>query len=354
VPGLACVAASVSAAPTETGYARAVLDAFTPFPALRSLDLSFADSLELNNDDVTALADLSALTSLRLSNISLPATTDCGRLSSLTALRELGLVHNSKVSALMVGDAHLRVLGTLTGLQQLALQGRMCSATDDGLLALSGLSRLSALAISWVPWQSQISQRAALQLLGSLRMLTSLQLGGAELLLPSTPYSGSGGGSAAPLPPQLAEFGAAAGNGGVTIPPGVLGIGLAGGGGQGHSLVAAAVAAVSRADSSRSGGGTGPLASLGLGGHHGEHMRSVLSSKATSLSVFKLQFNCCGTGVEKVCVLAAPPAGASAALICNCAHQLHTMNRVQTPLSQPAPALSVRRRCSRLVTCAAH
>lgn len=62
------------------------------------------------------------------------------------------------MSALLVGDPHLSVLGRMTGLTDLVLQGRMCSASDSGLLALSGLTSLHSLAISWVPWQSQITQ----------------------------------------------------------------------------------------------------------------------------------------------------------------------------------------------------
>jgi hypothetical protein len=46
----------------------------------------------------------------------------------------------------------------MSGLTDLVLQGRMCSASDSGLLALSGLTNLHSLAISWVPWQSQITQ----------------------------------------------------------------------------------------------------------------------------------------------------------------------------------------------------
>jgi hypothetical protein len=46
----------------------------------------------------------------------------------------------------------------MSALTDLVLQGRMCSASDSGLLALSGLTRLHSLAISWVPWQSQITQ----------------------------------------------------------------------------------------------------------------------------------------------------------------------------------------------------
>lgn len=57
-----------------------------------------------------------------------------------------------------------QVLGRMPGLTALILQGRMCSANDDGLLCLTGLSNLASLAISWVPWQSQISQVRALLL----------------------------------------------------------------------------------------------------------------------------------------------------------------------------------------------
>jgi hypothetical protein len=32
-------------------------------------------------------------------------------------------------------------------------------------------------------------------------------------------------------------------------------------------------------------------------------MRSMLLAKAADLEQFKLQFNCCGTGVEKVCTI---------------------------------------------------
>jgi hypothetical protein len=94
-------------------------------------------------------------------NISLAAGTDSRPLLQLKQLQELSLIHHSKVSALLVGDSHLHVLGGVTGLTDLVLQGRMCSASDNGLLALAGLSRLQSLAISWVPWQSQITQVGA-------------------------------------------------------------------------------------------------------------------------------------------------------------------------------------------------
>lgn len=67
-------------------------------------------------------------------------------------------VLTAQVSALLVGDSHLSVLGRMSALTDLVLQGRMCSASDSGLLALSGLTHLHSLAISWVPWQSQITQ----------------------------------------------------------------------------------------------------------------------------------------------------------------------------------------------------
>lgn len=125
-----------------------------------------------------------------------------------------------------------------------------------------------------------LSQRAALQLLAGLPHLKSLQLGGAELLLPSTPYYPA----AAPPAPTPAPGDNA-----------ILGIGLAG---QQQGLIAAAVAAVAggRSDSPRSAATAGAIVAAA----HGDHMRSVLAGKANDLATFKLQFNCCGTGVEKV------------------------------------------------------
>jgi len=128
------------------------------FPVLKSLDVKFHDSREITSDDMTQLACLTALTRLHLHNISLAAATDSTPLLQLQGLQELSLVHHSKVSALLVGDNHLTVLGRMTALTDLVLQGRMCSASDSGLLALAELTRLHSLAISWVPWQSQITQ----------------------------------------------------------------------------------------------------------------------------------------------------------------------------------------------------
>jgi Leucine-rich repeat (LRR) protein len=157
MPGLSGVHASVAAG-SDPAYTSACLQDLQAFQNLRQLELSFADSQELSAADIMQLASLKGLTTLRLSNVSLSAAADSSPLTALQGLQELSLIHHSKVSALMVGDSHLQVLGKLAGLQSLVLQGRMCSATDEGLLALSGLGSLSSLSISWVPWQSQITQ----------------------------------------------------------------------------------------------------------------------------------------------------------------------------------------------------
>lgn len=41
-------------------------------------------------------------------------------------------------------------------------------------------------------------------------------------------------------------------------------------------------------------------AAAALAGNQTELMRAMLLAKAADLQQFKLQFNCCGTGVEKV------------------------------------------------------
>lgn len=160
MPGLSGLQANVAAG-SDTAYTSTCLQDILAFQNLRQLELAFADSQELATPDISQLASLRGLTALRLSNVSLGAAADSGPLSALQNLQELSLVHHSKVSALMVGDSHLQVLGKLAGLKSLVLQGRMCSATDEGLLALSGLAGLSSLSISWVPWQSQITQVSA-------------------------------------------------------------------------------------------------------------------------------------------------------------------------------------------------
>eukprot|EP00882_Tetradesmus_deserticola_P016890 GHRQ01018069.1.p2 GENE.GHRQ01018069.1~~GHRQ01018069.1.p2 ORF type:complete len:182 (+),score=65.03 GHRQ01018069.1:228-773(+) len=157
LPGLAGLNASVAAG-ADAAYTSACLQGLQAFHSLQQLELSFADSQTLSAADVVQLASLRGLSALRLCNVSLGAAADCSPLTSLQGLQDLSLVHHSKVSALMVGDSHLQVLGRLAGLRSLVLQGRMCSATDQGLLALSGLSSLSSLSLSWVPWQSQITQ----------------------------------------------------------------------------------------------------------------------------------------------------------------------------------------------------
>jgi hypothetical protein len=79
--------------------------------------------------------------------------------------------------------------------------------------------------------------------------------------------------------------------------------------GQQQGLIAAAVAAVAggaRADAApaRSAAGSAGGAAAAAGSlasqTQGEQMRSVLAAKSNDLQEFKLQFNCCGTGVEKV------------------------------------------------------
>jgi Leucine-rich repeat (LRR) protein len=128
---------------------------------LKQLEVKFSDSMELSSSDIQQLAALTHLSSLALSNVSLPASTDMSSITQLMCLQQLSLVHHSKVAALVVGDSHLAVLGQLTGLTELELQGRMCSATDQGLMALGSLVGLRNLSISWVPWQSQITQARA-------------------------------------------------------------------------------------------------------------------------------------------------------------------------------------------------
>ncbi|KAF6253885.1 hypothetical protein COO60DRAFT_1628088 [Scenedesmus sp. NREL 46B-D3] len=298
LPGLSGVNAGVTAG-SDSAYTSACLQDLLAFQNLRQLELSFADSQELGAADIAQLASLTGLSALRLCNVSLSAAADSSPLTALQGLQDLSLVHHSKVSALMVGDGHLQVLGRLAGLQSLVLQGRMCSATDEGLLALTGLVSLSSLSISWVPWQSQITQPAALQLLAALSQLKSLQLGGAELLLPSTPYHPVSG-AAAPTPAVAPP------HHGPMHQPGLMG--------QQQGLIAAAVAAVAggvRAEapapagtpgSSTGGGAAAAAAGPGAGHPQGEHMRSVLAAKGGDLREFKLQFNCCGTGVEKALV----------------------------------------------------
>uniref|UniRef100_A0A383WIA2 F-box domain-containing protein n=1 Tax=Tetradesmus obliquus TaxID=3088 RepID=A0A383WIA2_TETOB len=295
MPGLSGLQANVAAG-SDTAYTSTCLQDILAFQNLRQLELAFADSQELATPDISQLASLRGLTALRLSNVSLSAAADSGPLSALQNLQELSLVHHSKVSALMVGDSHLQVLGKLAGLKSLVLQGRMCSATDEGLLALSGLAGLSSLSISWVPWQSQITQPAALQLLASFTQLKSLHLGGAELLLPSTPYHPV---AAVPAPTPA---GAPAGHHAALHQLGLMG--------QQQGLIAAAVAAVAgaappaRPAGSSAGGAAPALSTAGsLAGHtQGEQMRAVLAAKSNELQEFKLQFNCCGTGVEKALV----------------------------------------------------
>jgi len=105
-------------------------------------------------------------------------------------------------------------------------------------------------------------QGAALQLLSALKSLKTLHLGGAELLLPSTPHFPVH--APPPAPRAAAE----------QLPHPVLTPQLS----TALSLTAAATA----------------------GGSQTDMMRTLLLAKASELDQFKLQFNCCGTGVEKV------------------------------------------------------
>lgn len=129
---------------------------------------------------------------------------------------------------------------------------------------------------------SPISQAAALQLLSALKQLKTLQLGGAELLLPSIPQFPVAAVHAAPPPPAAlvaavaAEAEAASGE---PSTPGLL-----------PHLSSAMSLTAAASGAAVSGGGSSQT----------DVMRSLLLAKACELDHFKLQFNCCGTGVEKV------------------------------------------------------
>ena len=121
------------------------------------------------------------------------------------------------------------------------------------------------------PPPPRLLQAAALQLLSTLKSLRVLHLGGAELLLPSIPQFPVAAVHAPPAPPAA------------LVPaeqpslPGLLP--------QLSSSLSLTAAA---------GGGVGGVSS------QTDMMRSLLLAKAVELDQFKLQFNCCGTGVEKV------------------------------------------------------
>lgn len=108
LPGLSGGLATVAASP-EHPFTLHCLQALSSFPNLKQLELSFADSVELEAPDLVQLASLTGLTSLRLHNASLPANLNSSVLTQLQGLQELSLVHVSKVSALMTGDSHLQV-----------------------------------------------------------------------------------------------------------------------------------------------------------------------------------------------------------------------------------------------------
>ena len=168
------------------------LRALAAFHLLTRLEVRASEALELTPDDVAALAALRGLEALELVNVSAPAGLDLLPLAAgLPRLKALALVQHSKVAPLLHGDAALEAIGALSGLEELEVSGRVAQVGDAGLLALRGLTRLRRLAIGWVPWQSQVSQGAALQLLAALPRLRCLKLSGAELLLPAALSNGA-------------------------------------------------------------------------------------------------------------------------------------------------------------------
>jgi hypothetical protein len=118
--------------------------------------------------------------------------------------------------------------------------------------------------LCWFPFPTQA---AALQLLAALKSLIVLQLGGAELLLPNIPHFPVAAVHAPPAPPAPAAAAVDAGQP-VFLPQ------------------------LSSAQSLST--------ATALAGTQTDVMRSMLLAKAADLEQFKLQFNCCGTGVEKV------------------------------------------------------
>jgi hypothetical protein len=141
-----------------------------------SLLVQFSEVLELTSADVAALAAHPGLSGLHLLNVTLPSGLDLAPLAgSLTRLRALSLVQNSKVAPLLTGNDPLRAIGSMATLRELELRGRMCGVGDAGLLELRRLTRLTRLAVGWVPWQSQISQVRGGGAAGGLA--TAVQLG---------------------------------------------------------------------------------------------------------------------------------------------------------------------------------
>lgn len=108
MPGLSGCLATIAPTP-EPHYAVNCLQSLQKFTSLKQLEIAYADSVELEAQDLTQLAKLTGLTALGLYNASLPASVDSSVLTQLTGLSELSLVHNSKVAALMTGDTHLQV-----------------------------------------------------------------------------------------------------------------------------------------------------------------------------------------------------------------------------------------------------
>jgi hypothetical protein len=275
----------------------------------RSLSLSFREVLELQPADLAALATLGRLTSLSLTNVCIQSGSDLQPLASgLPGLRALRLNQNSKVAPLLAGDDALAVIGGMVQLEELDLQGRMCAVGDAGLLALRPLTRLRRLAIGWVPWQSQVSQGAVLQLLSGLPLLRDLLLSGAEILLPAA-ASGAGGGAAAAVIAGLQQqaSGAAAAapqqqDAARPLPQGPLfePAGRQPGAAPRPQLVSMASAPVLGAAAPQSHQRARALsAAREAAANANAHIRGAVAAALAHITDVKLRFNCCGTGVEK-------------------------------------------------------
>ncbi|KIZ07040.1 hypothetical protein MNEG_0911 [Monoraphidium neglectum] len=296
------------------------------FKSLGTLELRFSDVLELNPAAAAALAGPGArLAALRLINVSAPEGLDLRLLAAaLAPLRALTLVQRSKVAPLLAGDAALEALAGMSGLEELELQGRMCGVGDGGLLALRRLTRLRRLVVGWVPWQSQISQGAALQLLSGLPLLQSLKLSGAELLLPTGLLASTaapqapGANPAAVAPPAPAGYGEAAPQPAQPGQPQMLPVGGA---------VAAAAATASGRAPLRSmasapvmGASLRPrCAAAGAGAAAGAHLDRLAGAPDDApqlggaawaalahVADLRLRFNCCGTSVERTLLALGP------------------------------------------------
>jgi hypothetical protein len=98
------------------------------------------------------------LTTLTLVNITVTEASHLAPLVQCPALTSLDLIQHNKVAALLSGDACLEQLSHMTQLTRLVLKGRISGLGNPGLLSLKQLSRLTHLAISWVPGQTPVTQ----------------------------------------------------------------------------------------------------------------------------------------------------------------------------------------------------